>query len=120
MEHYEELLLTKREELTRDLGQREGIAVERTADALDDVQGFLDREFIVNNLNRNWYTLRNVDLALARIRRGEYGICLRCEGKIGDKRLRALPWATYCLRCQEIEDAHRQNDQPAFALAEAA
>lgn len=30
-----------------------------------------------------------------------YGICLGCEKPIPEKRLRAIPWVVFCLRCQE-------------------
>ena len=41
------------------------------------------------------------DEALDRLDSGDYGICLSCEEPIPVKRLRALPWARYCIPCQE-------------------
>jgi DnaK suppressor protein len=35
---------------------------------------------------------------------GSYGTCLHCEEEISPKRLDAVPWAAYCIRCQEIAD----------------
>ena len=46
----------------------------------------------------------SIKLALDRINAGEYGMCLRCEGEISAKRLQAIPWAGYCIRCQEAVD----------------
>lgn len=43
-----------------------------------------------------------VDEALLRITDGEYGVCQNCENEIQPKRLAALPWARYCLSCQEL------------------
>lgn len=52
--------------------------------------------------------LRLVELALERIRKGEFGICAACDGVIGLKRLEAVPWAKRCIRCQErFERARR-------------
>jgi DnaK suppressor protein len=43
-----------------------------------------------------------VDEALLRIEDKEYGECLNCEKEINPKRLAAIPWARYCLSCQEL------------------
>lgn len=46
--------------------------------------------------------LRDIDAALARIKDGSYGSCSQCGEPISDQRLRALPAAQRCLRCQEL------------------
>lgn len=43
-----------------------------------------------------------IDEALLRIDDDEYGQCLNCETDINPKRLAAIPWARYCLDCQEM------------------
>lgn len=43
-----------------------------------------------------------VDEALLRVADDEYGICQNCENEIQPKRLVAIPWARYCLSCQEL------------------
>ncbi len=43
-----------------------------------------------------------INEALERIGGGEYGICQNCEKDINPKRLDAVPWARYCLECQEL------------------
>ena len=43
-----------------------------------------------------------VDEALLRIEDDEYGVCQNCENEINPKRLAAIPWARYCLDCQEL------------------
>jgi DnaK suppressor protein len=54
-------------------------------------------------------TLKNVTVALARLRAGDYGLCDECEAEISEKRLRALPFATTCLACQgTAEDIQRR------------
>jgi DnaK suppressor protein len=45
--------------------------------------------------------LRQIQQALDRLLIGEYGICLSCDGHIAPNRLQALPWAKYCVKCQE-------------------
>ena len=43
-----------------------------------------------------------IDEALRRFEDEEYGSCLNCEKEINPKRLAAIPWARYCLNCQEL------------------
>lgn len=43
-----------------------------------------------------------IDEALQRVEDKEYGRCLNCEKDINPKRLAAIPWARYCLDCQEL------------------
>ena len=86
------------------LARREGIAIERSADASDEAQYAVERELTTRVLDRESRLLSNVKLALRRIESGNYGICQRCEGAIGAKRLAAVPWASYCIRCQEVID----------------
>ena len=57
---------------------------------------FLNR----NNLEKS--LLREVEDALLRSKEGTYGICQECEEPISPKRLQALPWAKFCVRCQEM------------------
>ena len=59
-------------------------------------------EFISLHLNSLDYgQLRLIEEALDRFRAGDYGVCLACEEPIPAKRLQALPWARYCVSCQE-------------------
>jgi DnaK suppressor protein len=44
--------------------------------------------------------LANIEIALERMRKGEYGRCESCGGSIPLARLQALPYATMCIRCQ--------------------
>src|SRR5213596_260585 len=103
---YKQLLETKQTELAGGLRNREGIAIEKTADALDEVQLAGERELAIRNLDRESNLLRNVRLALARMDDGSYGTCLHCEEEIKPKRLDAVPWTPYCIRCQEAADRH--------------
>jgi RNA polymerase-binding transcription factor len=46
-------------------------------------------------------TLRQIDAAIARLHVGGYGLCSSCSGPIPLARLRAVPFATQCVPCQE-------------------
>jgi DnaK suppressor protein len=50
--------------------------------------------------------LRQIRRALARIADGSYGVCLHCDEDISPKRIAAVPWAAYCIKCQEQVDRH--------------
>jgi len=55
-------------------------------------------------LNRNTIDmrhLREINDALHRMDTEQYGVCLECEEPISSKRLDAVPWAKYCVTCQE-------------------
>jgi len=46
-------------------------------------------------------SLAQIDQAILRLREGNYGTCEECEEEIAAARLKALPFATLCIRCQE-------------------
>ena len=98
------VLETKQAELVRLVRNRDGIAIEKSPDALDEVQHATERELAIRNLDRDSSLLRNVRAALRRIEDGSYGVCLHCEEDISRKRLAAIPWAPFCIQCQEIAD----------------
>ena len=103
---YKAMLEAKQKELSVGLRNREDIAIQKTPDALDEVQLAGERELAIRNLDRESSLLRNIKSALVRIADGSYGICLHCEEEIKPKRLDAVPWAKYCIRCQEAADRH--------------
>jgi DnaK suppressor protein len=101
---YKTALEAKRAELTAQAGLREDIAVARLSDAIDEVQQLSERELAISTLNRNWETIRSIEQALARIGSGSFGVCQDCEEAISEKRLKAVPWAALCIRCQAARD----------------
>lgn len=100
------ILENKHAELARVLRNREAIAIEKSADALDEVQHAAERELAIRNLDRESGLLRQVRGALHRLDDGAYGICVHCEEDINPRRLVAVPWAQYCIQCQELADRH--------------
>lgn len=46
-------------------------------------------------------SLRDVEKALERIRKGTYGICKYCNKEIDEKRLRARPASSSCVECKK-------------------
>jgi len=106
LEKYEGMLEAKQAELSMGLRNRDEIVIEKAPDALDEVQLAGERELAILNLDRESNLLRDVRSALARISDGSYGTCMHCEENIKLKRMDAVPWAKYCIRCQEAADRH--------------
>jgi DnaK suppressor protein len=61
----------------------------------------------IRNLDRESKLLKEVQAALKRVEEGSYGTCLRCEEEIPEKRMKAVPWAAYCVPCQETIERQR-------------
>jgi DnaK suppressor protein len=115
------LLLAKQTELSRSLRNRDEIVIEKASDALDEVQLKEERELAIRNLDRDSHALRLIYRALLRIANGTYGICLHCEEDILPKRMAAVPWAAFCIRCQEKIDLREiEIDEAVELLAPAA
>ena len=103
---YKAMLEAKQAELSAGLRNRDDIAIEKTPDAIDEVQLAGERELAIRNLDRESNLLRNVKGVLVRIADGSYGVCMHCEEDIKIKRLDAVPWTKYCIKCQEAADRH--------------
>src|SRR3954471_14167427 len=101
---YKEILETRQAELLEVLKNRDGITIEKSPDALDEVQNAAERELAIRNLDRESNLLRNVRAALRRIDDGSFGVCVHCDEDISPKRVAAVPWTPYCISCQEQAD----------------
>ncbi len=96
------LLLAKKAEVLAGLGRKfdDHAAMGRVAE--DDRAPVFHEEFISLSLNVLDYQLLGlVEEALDRLGAGEYGRCQACGLPIPVKRLQALPWARYCIECED-------------------
>ena len=101
---YRIVLEHKAEDLRWSLRRRGEIPVERAAEPLEDALLATERESATQELERTSSLLRQVEAALTRLRTANYGSCLKCGLAIPEKRLNAVPWAMYCVDCQELVD----------------
>ena len=101
------VLETKRRELLSGTSDREEILIENAAEDFDRLQQQMNREVAIRNLDRESKLLKEVQAALKRVEEGSYGTCLRCEEEIPEKRMKAVPWAAYCVPCQEAIERQR-------------
>ena len=110
---YREMLLRKRAEVMSGLGSKFDTLARMGRVAEDDQAQFLNDESVSLHLNTLDYAqLRLIEEALDRLNSGDYGTCLCCEEPIPPKRLNALPWARYCVRCQETGAEREWNEAP--------
>jgi len=101
-EAYRRKLLERRREVLSGLNTRFDTLASMGNVAEDDRAEISHREFVSLQRNRMDYTqLRLVNEALDRMESGDYGICLECQEPIAPKRLQAISWARYCVKCQE-------------------
>jgi len=105
---FQEILERKETELTQVLRKRDGIAIEKSPDQMDEIQYATERDLAIRNVDRESNLLRDVKDALRRIHDGSFGPCVDCESAINLKRLAAVPWAARCIQCQEAADRDRQ------------
>ena len=111
LNRFRAILTAKVAELERFTRHREGITVERSADQLEEIQAASQRALAVCNLDREFSQLRDARAALRRIQEGSFGTCQECEEDIHPKRLAAVPWAAYCIQCQEAADRNLEEFQ---------
>jgi len=102
---YRQVLEEKAEEVRRSMSAQKAAQVVARLDVPSD-EGDLSQqqheEWIFLNRNTiDMKLLREVSDALHRIDHDHYGICLECDEPISFKRLEAVPWARYCVTCQE-------------------
>jgi len=114
---YRMLLIAKREEIVGKLPRREDLWIVQSNEQIETIQLAGQREFAARTMEREARSLVQIGAALNRIADGEFGICLDCEEPISPKRLAAVPWAAYCLHCQELRDAEESTNKSAPQLA---
>jgi len=99
----EKQLASQRDELRRRIDRHRMDAVmdreldDETAAAVENVS----RDMLAATLERERRTLGEIESALTRMQKGEYGTCCRCGVAIPKARLDALPWARLCIHCAE-------------------
>lgn len=113
---YHDTLVAERNRLQRMIEAEEGerfeLSVETDAgDEADKSSVASMREFTITRVDLSRQTLRQIQEAIERIHNGEYGHCLNCGEPITAKRLAAVPWARYCVKCQEMKEKGLLDEQ---------
>ena len=59
-----------------------------------------EQDFTLGLMENVEAVVQEIDEALDRIGKGEYGICAGCSCQIPKARLKAIPYAQFCVNCQ--------------------
>jgi DnaK suppressor protein len=100
------LLMSQVERLQKDVAESTE-ATENSKSPLNSAENASDtyeQDFAFMSMESEEELLRKIDRALQRLREAKYGQCEECEKEINPERLDALPWATMCVKCQELEE----------------
>ena len=99
---YQKVLLDKKAEFLEAPGSNCQELVEAGDRLGADADKIAHDDFVLLRVNESLYgQLRQVEDALKRMDLDEYGRCLGCGGAIPPKRLQAIPWARFCVACQD-------------------
>jgi DnaK suppressor protein len=115
--HRKTTLKAKLAELLGASPRIEDLRVENLADPLDQIKSALDREMTMNQLDARAHLVQHIRAALGAISDGTYGFCESCEERIPLKRLKAVPWARRCVRCQMDVESQRQGGSSLMNVA---
>lgn len=124
LRHFENLLTREKERLltaftaikekTFSQGQKDNLSEEAMYDQhpADIGTETFEREKDLGLKDGIEINLSRVEGAIARIRQGTYGVCLRCGQPIPEGRLEAAPEAELCVRCQKEEEVKPRSRRP--------
>ena len=96
------LLIGKKNELLKTVSNKKQVEL-READVGDEIDTAGDseeRELIFGLTDNEKNMLDFIESALKKLEVGKYGLCESCTSKIPFDRLKAMPYARYCIKCQ--------------------
>lgn len=113
---FKKLILKRKEEALEDLKHISEDTLKKTQkDASGDISGYTfhmadvatdtyDREFSLGLASNERELLYGLDDALKKIEEGSFGICEDCSSLIAKTRLKAVPYARFCVKCQQKKE----------------
>jgi len=108
LKSYRDRLLERREGLFRQVTEAEMSSRERdleaTQDPADMAANAYTKELLISMSANDRRLLALIDEALLRIETGGFGECVHCGEPVQEKRLEAVPWARFCLKCQDLQE----------------
>lgn len=76
-------------------------------DPIDVAGQSMDKEILFELSGNSHNTIGQIEAALRKIEKGIYGRCELCRQPIPKKRIKALPFARYCVHCQTSSEIYR-------------
>jgi DnaK suppressor protein len=108
LKSYRDRLLERREALFRQVTEAEMSSRERdleaTQDPADMAANAYTKELLISMSANDRRLLALIDEALHRIETSGFGECVNCAEPVQEKRLEAVPWARFCLKCQDLQE----------------
>jgi len=116
LKKFKQLLIKQREKFVNEMENITKDTLKTSQrDASGDLSGYTlhmadvatdhyDREFSLGIASTEQGVIYEIDEALKRIEDGSYGLCFTCDKVISKKRLTVVPYAKYCIECQEKEE----------------
>ena len=100
-----EVLSARRDELRRSISQRSGsykIEADHNIEYLDYATTAQHQAVTLRVMDKEGKLLKRIEQALSKIETGSYGLCEATDEPIGHPRLKAVPWARYCIAYKEL------------------
>ena len=94
-------LLEKRETLLRSMRKNQNLdAIQEVGDEADQAGQSIEKDILFEVSDNERTTLDQIEGALRKMDKGTYGLCESCQKPIAKPRIKALPFARYCISCQ--------------------
>ena len=107
-EKFKKILIAYKHDLLKKVEQNskanQEISLDEVRDTADMASDFYERELSIGLSETERFRLEQVEDALERIEKGNYGKCEECGELIAAPRLEALPFAKFCIQCQAIKE----------------
>lgn len=103
------ILIAKKSDLLKTVRdkQQKDLQEPNVGDEVDAAGDSEEKELIFGLSGNEKVMLNSIDAALKKIEAGKYGFCENCSAKIPPERLKAMPYARYCMNCQPKFDKSR-------------
>lgn len=117
--HFKEMLIAQLREHAENIRKDQSAALELSDDGVKDSMDLsvmdVSKELALRLGDRESQMVADIDQALLRIKEGSYGICIRCNRPIDERRLEAVPTARYDADCQaHLEQFRSASDTPSL------
>jgi DnaK suppressor protein len=112
---FRDKLVGRRESLMGQVQEAERYSRERDSEATQDpadmAANAYTKELMVSMTDNDRQLLKLIDEAVERMEAGTYSKCVRCGTVLPEKRLEAVPWARYCISCQDLQEKGLLNEE---------
>lgn len=100
-------LLSMRLDMLHTVRKKEALEIGNidVGDEADQATNSLEKEMLFELSDNERMTLDQIEGALRKMEKGLYGLCESCQKPIAKPRLKAVPFARYCIQCQSSAES---------------